>query len=50
MSCRETLVTTTDNFFKEGINDMGKKPNVMKEAITLPIAKQNIDTVNKIDK
>ena len=27
-----------------------KKPDVVKEAITTPIAKNNIDTVNKKDK
>ena len=29
---------------------MGKKPNVVKEAITLSIARNNIDTVNKAEK
>ena len=29
---------------------MGTKPNMMKEAITPPIAKNKIDTVNKTDK
>ena len=29
---------------------MGEKPNVVKESITPPIAKNNIDTVNKIEK
>ena len=32
---------------KEGINGMGTKPNVLKEAITPPIVKKNIDTVKK---
>ena len=44
------MVTTTEKNVKEGINDMGTKPNVVKEAITIPIAKNNIDTVNKTDK
>ena len=35
---------------KGGINDMETKPNVMKEAITHPISKNKIDTVNKTDK
>ena len=29
---------------------MGTKPNVVKESITPPIAKNNNDTVNKTDK
>ena len=29
---------------------MGTKPNVFKEAITTPIEKKNIDTVNKTEK
>ena len=32
------------------INDTGKKPNVVKEGITPPIANKNIDTVNKTEK
>ena len=35
---------------KEGINYMETKPNVVKEAITLPIAKNKIDTVNETEK
>ena len=42
MSAKNSLVTTTEEIIKEGINDM-KKPNVVKEAITPPIAKNNID-------
>ena len=34
---------------KEGINDI-KKPNVLKEAITHPIEKNKIDTVNETEK
>ena len=34
-------------FFKEGVDDMGTKPNLVKEAITSLIAKNNIDTVKK---
>ena len=45
-----SLVTTTDTAVKEGNTDMGTKPNLVKEAITPPIAKNNIDTVNKTDK
>ena len=44
------LVTTTDMVVKEGNTGMGKKPNVVKETITPPIAKKNIDKVNKTEK
>ena len=37
MSYKNSLVTTVDKIVKEGINDMGTKPNVVKEAITPPI-------------
>ena len=47
---KKTLVTTDNTVVKEGNNDMGTKPNVVKETITPPIAKKNIDTVNKTDK
>ena len=50
MSSKKSLVTTTDKIVKEGINDMEKKPNVVKEDITHPIAKNNIDTVSKTEK
>ena len=50
MYSKKSLVTTTDNISKEGINDMGTKPNVLKESITPPISKNNICTVNKIEK
>ena len=39
MSSKNALVTTTEKKFKEGINDMVTKPNMAKEAITLPIEK-----------
>ena len=32
------------------MSDLGKKPNVVKESITPPIAKNNIDKVNKTEK
>ena len=50
MSSKKSLVTTTYLFFKEGIMEMGTKPNVVKEAINPPIEKINIDTFNKTDK
>ena len=50
MSSKKSLVTTTDKIFREGINDMGTEPNVVKEFITPPIAEKNIDTVNKTEK
>ena len=50
MSSKNPLVTNKENIVKEGINDMGKKHNTMKESITPPIAKKNIDTVNKTEK
>ena len=45
MSSKTSLVSTTGEIVKEGINDMGTKPNLVKEAIAPPIAKKNIDTV-----
>ena len=50
MSSKKPLVTTTDKIFKEGINDMVTKPNVVKESITPPIAKNNIEKFNKTNK
>ena len=50
MSTKKTLVNTKGKKFKEGINGMVKKPNVVREAITYPIAKRNNDTVNKTEK
>ena len=50
MCPKNSLVTTKDKNFKEGVNDKRKKHNVVKEAIPPPIAKKNIDTVNKIEK
>ena len=50
MSFKKALVTTTDTIFKEGNNEMGTKPNVVKEAIHPPTAENNIDTVKKTDK
>ena len=49
MPSKNLLFTNTDDIFKEGVNDT-KKPNLMKEAINPPIAKNNVDTVNKKDK
>ena len=50
MSSKNSLVTTTDKHFKEGINDMETKPKVVKEVITPPIEKNDIDTFNKTEK
>ena len=50
MSSRKSLVTTTDKIVKEGNTDMGKIPNVVTEANTPPIAKNNIDTIKNIEK
>ena len=50
MYSEKEFVTTINKIFKEGINDMGTNTNVVKEAITHPIAKNNIDTVNKTEK
>ena len=50
MSSKNPLVATTEKIVKEGINDMKKEPNVVDEAITHPITKYEIDTVNKTDK
>ena len=47
MSSKNSLVTTTEKIVKEGNTDIGTKPNVMKEAITSPAEKNNIDTVKK---
>ena len=47
MSSEKSLVITTDKMFKEGNIDMGTKLNVVKESITPPITKNNIDTVKK---
>ena len=46
----KALVNTTNKVFKEGNDDMGTKPNMVKEDITPPIAEKNIDTVNKLEK
>ena len=37
---KKALFNTTDTVVKEGNTDMGTKPNVAKEAITPPIAKE----------
>ena len=50
MSSKNSLVNTTEKIYKEGNTEMGTKPNVVKEAITPPIVKNNIDTVNKTEK
>ena len=50
MSSKNSLVITTGEIFKKGINDMETKPNVAREAITPSIVKNNIDTVKKIEK
>ena len=50
MSSKKLLVTTKEKIVKEGINYMGTKNNAVKEFITHPIAKKNIDTVNKKEK
>ena len=49
MSSKKALVATTDTGVKEGNTDTGKKPNVMKEAITHTI-EFIFDTVNKTEK
>ena len=50
MKQKRKKFTTTDTVFKEGNNDMGTKPNEVKEYITLTIAKNDIDTFNKTEK
>ena len=50
MSSKESLATTTDKIFKEEMNEMVKKTNVVKKAITTPFSKNNINTVNKTEK
>ena len=50
MSSKKALVTTTNKIVREGINEMGTKPNVVKESVTPPIAKNSFDTGNKTDK
>ena len=50
MSSKKALVTTTNKIVREGIIEMGTKPNVVKEAVTPPIAKNSFDTGNKTDK
>ena len=47
MSSKKSLVATKDKIVKEGINDTKTEPNVMKGAITPPIAKKKIYIVNK---
>ena len=47
MYSEKALVTTTDIFFKEGNNDMGKKPNVMKKSITPTTAKRSLTQSTK---
>ena len=49
MKQKRKKFTTTDTVFKEGNNDMGTKPNEVKEYITLTIAKNDIDTFNKTE-
>ena len=50
MSSTKPLVSTTDKMFKEGVNNMETKRNVVKIAITHHKGKDNIETVNKRDK
>ena len=50
MSSKKPLVATTEKKIKEEINDMEKKHNMVDKAITCPIAKNKIDTVNEKDK
>ena len=47
---KKALVTTTGTVIKEGNTYMVKKLNVVREAITPPIEKKKIDTVNKTEK
>ena len=47
---KKALVTTNDTIVKGGNTDTGTKPNVVKEAITPPIAKKNTYTFNKTEK
>ena len=49
MSYKNSLAATTEKIVKEVINDMGIKHNVVKEDITPPNAKKNIDTFNKTE-
>ena len=44
----KSLVATAYTVFKEGNTDMGKKPNLVKEDITHPISKNNIDIFKNI--
>ena len=46
----KALVTTTGMVIKEGNTYMVKKSNMVREAITPPIEKKKIDTVNKTEK
>ena len=50
MYTKNPLVTTTLKMVKKGINQMKKKPKVVKEAITHPITTNKIDTINERDK
>ena len=47
MYSKNKLVSTADKMVKEVINGMETKPNMVKEAITPPISKNKIDTVNE---
>ena len=50
MYSKNPLVTITWIFFKEGIIDTKTKPNVVEKAITHPIEKNKIDTLNETEK
>ena len=50
MSSEKSLVTTTEKVVIGRDNDTGTKTNAVKESITTPIARKNIDTVNRIEK
>ena len=50
MSSKNPLVVTTEKIAKESISDMETKPNVVNKAITNPIAKNKIDSINETDK
>ena len=50
MSLQKCIGQYYRRIFREENTDMGTKPNVMKETITSPIAKKNIDTVNKTER
>ena len=47
---KKALVTTTDTIVKEGSNDKGKRPNVVREAINPTIEKRILTRLKKTKK